>query len=50
MKSVGSQTNLILTRIGASQIITRVQLLDDVLVDLIPLTLCITPVKSQPLC
>lgn len=36
------------TCIGASQIVARIQLFDDVLVDLIPLTLCITPVETQP--
>lgn len=46
MRSVGSQTELH-THLGAGQIITCIQL-DDILVDLVPLTLCITPVKSWP--
>lgn len=36
----------ILTRVGAGQIVTRVQLFDDVLVDLVPLTLCVAPRRT----
>lgn len=47
MESIGRVSlPRILTCVGASQIITRVQLFDDVLVDLVPLTLCVTPRKT----
>lgn len=38
-----------LTCIGACQIVTCVQFFDDVLVDLVPLALCVTPMKTLAL-
>lgn len=48
VESVGTYRAGTPTCIGASQIVARIQLFDDVLVDLVPLTLCITPGKTQP--
>lgn len=35
------------TCIGAGQVVARIQLFDDVLVNLVPLALCVTPKKTQ---
>jgi hypothetical protein len=48
IKSVGKVSQLhMLTCIGASQIIACIQFLDDVLMDLVPFTLCVTPMETS---
>lgn len=39
-----------LTCIGARQIVTCIQFLDDIFMDLVPLALCVTPMKTSTLC
>lgn len=45
----GAPARPALTRVGAGQVVARVQLFDDVLVDLVPLTLRVTPGETQTL-
>lgn len=45
----GAPARPALTRVGAGQVVARVQLFDDVFVDLVPLTLRVTPGEAQTL-
>ena len=38
-----NETRVVLTRVGARQVVSGICLFDEVLVDLVPLTFCVTP-------
>ena len=42
-----NKTDRVLTGVGARQVVPRIRLFDDVFMDLVPLTLCVTPEKER---